>query len=216
MFLTPDEAGSLDAHVARVEAGTGVQIVTSVIGKADTYAELPWMAFALGASLAACATVAADAWQPAWVTAHTALLVTLAVLGTGGAAALLAVFVPPFARLFLRDTRSQVEVRQYAESLFLRRELFRTANRTGILVLVSLFERRIEIVPDTGLCDRVSDADWQGVVARVGDSLRRRRPADALQEGLSAIEALLQHKGFRAGQPGPNELPDRAIEERGV
>jgi putative membrane protein len=216
MFLTPDEAGSLDAHVARVEAHTGVQIVTAVVGKSDTYAELPWMAFALGASAAACLTVAADAWQPAWVTARTALVLALAVLGTGGAAALLAVFARPVARLFLRDTRSHTEVRQYAESLFLRREVFRTADRTGILLLVSLFERRIEIVPDTGLAGRVSDADWQAVVARMGDSLRRRRPADALQEGLSAIEALLQHKGFRAGHAGPNELPDRPVEERGV
>ena len=74
--------------------------------------------------------------------------------------------VPPFARLFLAAHRRDLEVRQHAQSLFLTRELFATRARTGVLILVSLFERRIEILPDTGLHARVSEADWRGVVER--------------------------------------------------
>jgi putative membrane protein len=221
MFLTSAEADAIDAQVARVESRTGVQVVTAVVGKSDNYVELPWKAFALGASLAAFGVVIADTWRPEWVAANTALLHVVTILGVAGAFALLAVLVPAFGRLFLRATRRDIEVRHYAQSLFLTRELFRTRERTGVLVLVSLFERRIEILPDTGLHDRVSEADWRDVVSRMAPRLREARPFHALQDGLAAIETLLAAKGLRpvgaaAGGPGSNDLPDRPIEEPGA
>jgi putative membrane protein len=215
MFLTTAEADAIDAAVARVEAHTGVQVVTAVVGKSDSYAELPWKAFALGASLAAFSVVLVDAWRPAWPTAATALVHAMAMLGAGGASALLTVFVPAFGRLFLRATRSELEVRHYAETLFQRRELFRTAGRTGILVLISLFERRIEILPDTGLHERITGADWHAVIARMTPKLREARSFHAL-EALAAVEALLTAKGFATAAAVANELPDRPIEERGA
>jgi putative membrane protein len=214
MFLTRTQADAIDARTARVEARTGAQVVTAVIGKADSYVELPWKAFALGAALAGFASVLADAARPDWVTAHTALLHAVVILGAGAASALVSVFVPSFARLFLRPTRRDLEVRQYAQSLFLTRELFKTRGRTGILVLVSLFERKVEILPDIGLHERIGASDWDRVIQSMTPSLRAARPADALEAGLVAIEELLAGKGLEA-RAGGDELPDRPIEERG-
>ena len=215
MFLSDAEADAIDAQIGRLESRTGVQVVTAVVGKSDTYVELPWTAFALGAAFAGFGVVLADMRWPQWVTSHTAMIHATTILGGGAASALLAVFVPPFARLFLRPTRRDLEVRQHAQSLFLTRELFKTRGRTGVLVLVSLFERRVEILPDTGLHARVSEADWGSVIAQMTPRLREARPFHALQGGLAALEDLLASKGFQPGA-GPNELPDRPIEERGV
>lgn len=216
MFLTAAEADALDAQVARIESRTGVQVVTAVVGKSDTYDELPWKAFALGASLAACGVVLSDLWRPDWITAETALLHAVTILAVAGATALLAVLVPAFGRLFLGAARSDLEVRQHAQSLFLTRELFRTRRRTAVLFLVSLFERRMEILPDTGLHNRVSEADWHALITRMAPLLRKSQPFHALKDGLAALEALLLAKGFVADGIGPNELPDRPMEERGV
>ena len=49
----------------------------------------------------------------------------------GELAALLAIFVPAFGRLFLHGARCEAEVGVYAEALFLRRELFKTPHRDG-------------------------------------------------------------------------------------
>ena len=215
MFLSDAEADAIDAQIGRLESRTGVQVVTAVVGKSDTYVELPWKAFALGAAFAGFAVALADMRWPQWVTSHTALIHATTILGAAAASALLAVFVPPFARLFLRATRRDLEVRQHAQSLFLTRELFKTRGRTGVLILVSLFERRVEILPDTGLRARVSEADWGSVIAQMTPRLREARPFHALQEGLAALEDLLASKGFQPGA-GPNELPDRPIEERGA
>jgi uncharacterized membrane protein len=135
MFLTTTEADEIEAHVAGIEARTGVQIVAAVVGKSDTYVELPWKAFALGVSAAALASVTVDALRPEWTTANTAIIQAVIVLGAGGAVALLAIFVPAFARLFLRAARAEAEVRQYAQSMCLQRQIFATPGRTGVLVI---------------------------------------------------------------------------------
>ena len=205
----------LDAAIARVEARTGVQIVTALVAKADTYAELPWMAFALGVSLAALGIVTFDAMQPAWPSSHVALVCAVALLASGGASALVAVLVPGYARVFLRPAIRDLEVRHYAQSLFLRRELFKTRSRSAILILVCKFERRVEILPDVGLYGRVGADDWKRVIAAMMPLLRDARFADALHAGVSLAGQMLAAKGFAGNPGGANELPDGSIEEQG-
>ena len=213
MFLSESEADRIDARIAHIEARVGVQIVTAIIEKADAYVEIPWKAFALGTTVAAFIVVLGDWLRPDWPAAHASLWHALASLGVGAACALVTVFAPPVARLFLRETRRDVEVRHYAESLFLRRELFRTRGRNGVLILVSRFERKVEILPDVGLHDRVSEADWGEVMARMARRLAEARFFDALEDGLGRTEELLAGKGFRAAPGSEDELPDRPIEE---
>jgi uncharacterized membrane protein len=138
------------------------------------------------------------------------------ILGVAAACALVAVFVPRFGRLFLREARSHLEVKQYAQALFLMRELFRTEHRDAVLILVSEFERRIEILPDVGLHTRVNEAEWGRVIDAMAMHLRDARRAHALQEGLRTVEQLLLSKGFQGRADARNELPDRPIEERGL
>jgi putative membrane protein len=209
MRLPAAESEAIDRLIETVETRTGVQVLVAVVPRSDSYAELPWKAFALGASLAGAAVVLASVWL-------TALLDALIILGTAAVCALLVVFVPRFARLFLREVRSHAEVKQYAESLFFRRELFRTRDRTAVLVLVSQFERRIEIVPDTGLAGRVRDTDWHQVIEAMTPHLRDARPFHALQAGIGAVERVLLANGVRATAPTANELPNRPIEEPGA
>lgn len=213
-LLSPAEADTIDALVAKLESRTGVQAVVAVVRRSDSYVELPWKAFALGASAAALAIVL---WsrRPEWVTSEAALFHAIAILGGGATCALLTIFVPAFARLFLRRARREVEVRQYAQSLFLSRELFRTGRRTAVLVLVSQFERRIEILADIGLRDRVAESEWQAVIETMTPHLKMARAFPAVREALGAVEQLLVSKGL-AMAGAVNELPDHPIEERSV
>ena len=214
-FIDPGESAALEKEIAHLEAQTGVQLVTAVIGKADSYVELPWKAFALGAALAGFALVIAAALWPRWTDAGDALIFAVAMLGAGAASAILAVAAPPYARLFLRATRRDVEVRHYAQAFFLRRELFATRERNGVLLLVSLFERKVEILPDVGLHPSFDAAAWRAVIDAMTPLLRERRCFGALQQGVARVQAMLLAKGITA-VPGGNELPDRPIQERGA
>lgn len=99
--ITALEATSIERRIAEVEARTGVQVVAAVVPRADLYPELPWRAFALGASLAGLIALAIDIGRPDWLSAQALLMQTLAILGGGAVTGLVATRVPAFAKLFL-------------------------------------------------------------------------------------------------------------------
>ena len=213
-ILTDQERVHLDQRVAEVEKRTGAQIVLAVVERSDAYAKLPWKAFALGGAAAGLAVVLSDLLRPGWNSPHAVLLAVVSVLGAGAAFALLTIALPKFARIFLDAHRAEVEVRQYAESLFLSREVFSTRGRTGLLLLVSTFERRVVLLPDTGLAKRLDRETMQDIVNRVTASLGQGPAGRALEGGLQVLDERLA--GTATGASGENELPNTVIEEEGA
>jgi len=200
----PDKT-SISERAERLEARTGIEVVAAVVGRCDAYPEIPWKAFALCSGLA---FLAAMLWRP------DAVLGGLTFLGAGAAAALATVFLPGFARLFVDASRREAETRQYAASFFLAHDLSRTQRRSAILVLVGVFERTVVILPDSGIRERIAEADLQEVIAHMTPQLAAGRIAPALRDGLDALEALLVAKGFAGG--GTDEIAQEVFEEKGA
>jgi putative membrane protein len=199
-------------RVAALEAATGVETVSAVIARADSYPELPWKAFALGASLAALASVVLALLEPGWDAFHAIVETAVAVLATGGAAAIAAMWCAPFARLFLPRARREGEVLQYAQALFLESGLARTSRHEGILLLVSLFERQVIVVADHGVRDQVTDAELDQIVAVVTGRLSGGELKGALLEGLDRMEQVLAGHGFKGRRGQANEISDSVVQ----
>jgi len=126
--------------------------------------------------------------------------------------ALCAAFAAPYARLYLRALRRDGETRQCAESLFLAHDLSCTKARTSVLLLVARFERKVEIVADTGFRGRIAPAEWATVVDATTTALANGAGGGAILAGVDRLEALLLERGYRgAGTPGVT-LPDAPIE----
>ena len=212
--MNEQERKQLDLQVAEAEKRTGAQIVLAVVERSDVYAELPWKAFALGAAAAGLAITVLDLLRPGWHSPAVVLLSVMATLIAGAACALVCVGLPGFARLFLDAHRAEVEARQYAESLFLSREVFATRGRTGILMLVSLFERQIILLPDTGLSRRLGREASQGIITRMTPLLASGQVLNAFASGLAGLEEALGAT-VSAGAV-ENELPNGIIEEKGL
>jgi putative membrane protein len=215
VFLDATAEAAVKQRVAGLERSTGVEIVAAVIARADSYPEIPWKAFALGASLALLAAVAAALVAPGWEAAGAIIETAVVALATGAAAALATLWIEPLARLFLMPARRHAEVLQYAQALFLETGLQRTPRRDGILLLVSLFEHEVVVLADRGVRDRLAPAALDAVVGAVTAALARGHVKDALLDGLARLEDTLSANGFRA-QPGePNEVAETLIEQRG-
>ena len=214
--MTRAEAEAIEARTRALEANVGAQVVTAVVSKADHYVELPWKAFALGAVLATTAVVVGDWLRPEWASSYATLLHVAAILGCGAASALLAIFVPAYARLFLTALRRDTEVHHCAESMFQRKALFETKRRNGILLLVCLFERKVEILADSGLHGRIGEPQWRSVIARMAPALASDRTAEALLRGLDRLEEVLREHGLTALPDAGDELGARPIQERGA
>jgi putative membrane protein len=214
MFLTPTDKQAIEARVAALEKEHGLEVVTVVVAKSDVYPETVWKAFALGSALTALVVTIADLVRPDWTTAAAMLGSVMAILGVGALCALASVYVSGFARLFLRDSRAALEVSQYAKTQFLERQLFATPQRTAILVVVSLLERRVVILADAGLREFVTAAQWDAVIARMTDKLKAGAVGAAMLAGLSGIGELLAGKGFARGSG--NVFGNAPIEEGGA
>ena len=203
------ERKHLDQRIADAEKRTGTQIVMAIVERSDTYSEIPWKAFALGTSLAGLLTLLMNLASPAASPAMAALLAIVMMLSAGAGLALLCVFVPDFARLFLHIHRAEVETKQYAESLFLSRQMFGARDRRAVLLMVSLFERWIVVLPDKGLAQKLNQNATETIIQHMRMDLKAGKTARALDAGLTKLEEIIT-------QPeSPNELPN-VIEEKGV
>jgi putative membrane protein len=213
-ILNNQERNRLDKRIAEAEKRTGAQIVVAVIKRSDSYSELPWKAFALGVSVAGLLVFIFDLLWPGWYSQTAVLISVVTILMTGIISALLSLYLPKFARFFLAAHRAEAEVRQYAESLFLSHELFATQRRTGILLLVSLFERQVILLPDTGFSRRLSRKAMQKIIAQMTPSLASGQVTRALENGLIKLTEILAVK--KRGKSRKNELREEIIEEKGV
>lgn len=211
--LSDQDRRELDKLVEETEKRTNCQIVLSVIGRCDAYEELPWKAFALGASLAGFLTILMNTVYPLWYTWDRTLVSVSATLTGGALLALLVILFPGFAKFFQTSGQADTEVRQYAEALFLERELFATKNRTGILVLISLFERKVVILPDTGLREQLPEKVLQPVIGAMTPILKKGDIRKAFETGLEQLTRNIQPGSLGTGE---DELPNAMIEEKGV
>ncbi len=84
-----------------------------------------------------------------------------------------------------------------------------------MLILVSIFERRVVILPDTGLHAQIGGGGLQPVIGTMTALLAEGSVCDALCGGIAGVEALLAAREIHAtGNEGAG-LPDAVIEESG-
>lgn len=103
-----------------------------------------------------------------------------------------------------------VVVRQRALAWFGKRRVWDTEHNNGVLIYLLLAERRIEIVADRGLSQRVDAAHWQAVVQRLGQALEHGDVEIGLTQALEEVSApLMAHFFLSEGATNPNEFSDR-------
>jgi uncharacterized membrane protein len=77
-----------------------------------------------------------------------------------------------------------------------------------------MFERKVEVLADVGLRQRIAEPDWHKVIQAMTPLLGERRRVDAQLRGLDAMQAMFTAKGLPTGV-ADNELRNRPIQGRG-
>jgi putative membrane protein len=214
-IISPPDRESLNRLVAETEKRLDAQVVLAVIKRCDSYAEIPWKAFAMGASAAGLVLFLLNLAFPVWATPFLLLAAIVVVLTTGAVLALATVFIPSLSRVFLAAHRAETEVQQYAESVFLSHEVFATQKRNGLLLLISLFERQVYLLPDKGIRNKLGEKETHEILESMKPFLQKRDLKRAFETGLDQVAKLLAHSGD-APVDRPNELSNQIIEEEGI
>ena len=91
---------------------------------------------------------------------------------------------------------------------FMVRGIGRKADRTGVLIFVSLAERYARIVADRAIAERVPPQQWQEAVDALIAHTRRGQIADGFIAAVDICGGVLAHNFPRTAAAG-SELPDR-------
>jgi putative membrane protein len=192
--------------VAAAEGQTSGEIVPFVVDASDTYEGSVWKGAALGALgaslLAALVFTVAEFWGGG------VLWIGLPAAAGGGLGFLLAAFVPPVKRGLIPRDVVERRVRRRAAVAFLEEELFNTRDRTGILLFLSLFERRVVVLGDAGINAKVGEEEWAAITDAIAAGILDGRPGEALVEGIGACGRLLARRGVEIQPDDRNELGD--------
>ena len=105
------------------------------------------------------------------------------------------------------DHRCPVDPMARARDVFERLSMHRTAARHGVLVYVAIADRKLAVIGDRGIHERVGEGYWQRLVADVLAHFREERPRDGLLHAVAALGAALRQH-FPRSPDDRNELRD--------
>jgi len=113
-------------------------------------------------------------------------------------------------RPFLHNPKVDEEIHQRALQAFFSRELHATKDRTGILIMVSLLEHRVEILADTGINAKVSSDIWQKIV---NDMIASIKSGDLTAGFCTAVRECgeVLAKDFPGTHKNPDEISNKVI-----
>jgi len=116
--------------------------------------------------------------------------------------------LPALQRFLIPADRLIESVHARAQQAFLENEVFRTRERTGILIFVSLFEHRVEVVGDAGINAKVDADDWADVVADVVGGIKSGDPTTGMVSAIERCGQLLEKAGVTRREDDEDELPN--------
>ena len=95
-----------------------------------------------------------------------------------------------------------------AVTVFERLGMHRTAQRHGVLIYVAIEDRKLAVLGDQGIHDRLGQAYWDRLVQDVLAHFREERPRDGLLHAVAEVGAALR-RHFPRRPDDVNELPDQ-------
>jgi putative membrane protein len=198
-FFSVEAKRASASAVKAVEAQTSAEVVVAVRQRSGQYGVL---AYHFGVGLAALVVLLLLVSPQVYSLGAIAIEGLLALLlGT-----VLAANFDTLLRALSRRATLSRNVSTSARAAFFDLGISRTSGRNGILVYVSLFERRCEVLTDIGIDPAELDAGWQAANRDLEASVKRR-DLPAFFRALASLGPVLGRAHPRSADD-VNELPD--------
>lgn len=206
-FLRGVDLDAIRDATQEAEQHTGSELVCVIVGRCDDYPAATWRGAAVGALAAVTVDAVLDVFGGGWSLQPAAWQIALVLAGlvAGG---VLATWVPPLSRLLIDSDLMARRVSRRAAQAFIDEEIFATADRTGILLLVAVFERRVEIMADRGIAAMVDESVWSGIVDDLERGLKSAERGAVLEQAVRDLGTVLAEADVPRRDDDINELSD--------
>lgn len=202
-FFSPGEKERIREAVAQAEKRSSGEIATMVVWASDRYREAEALGALLLAGLVAVAAAVAIRHVTIWSYIPLVFLLFYPALK----------LFHRFPRLklsFAAAGRVADAVSERALVAFYQQGLYRTKDETGILIFISLLERKVWILGDRGINQKIPQGQWNDLVDELAQGLRQGSAADSLCRVIAKCGIELA-KHFPRHSDDQNELPDEII-----
>jgi putative membrane protein len=220
--LSEEHHKKVSEAIAAAELQSDGEIIAVATPLSDSYHDvaLHWAVLVLFAVLAFAAAFPAwldwwldlflGGWQPEpSVREALTFVMILAVLKF--TAVLLILKHMPLRLLLTPGATKTRRVRRRAISIFKAGAERRTIGRTGVLIYLSMGERRAEIVADEAITKVTTPETWGEAMAALLVEVKAGRPGDGIVAAVGQVgKVLAEH--FPRSSTDTNEVPDKLIE----
>lgn len=200
-FLTADDKQRISDAIRAVEARTSGELVTVIARESANYSHIPLLWAALVALLLPVPLLLAGLGTAHIFELQWAAFIALALL-----------LQLPSIKMAVTPARvKRAYAQRYAREQFFAQGLHRTAERTGVLIFVSVAEHYVEVIADEGIHARLTAGAWEHVVADFVREVKAGRVAQGFLRAVDDCGAILVAH-FPQARRDFNELPNHLIE----
>jgi len=205
--FSPADLQRIQTAVEMAEKKISGEIVPVFVEQSASYRASYYLAALLGATITFGILVFAARYFPLHSITEPALLYLYTILG-GALGAAAAKYFRGIRKLLIGKKKLAWAAMRRAESAFLAEEVFETRFRTGILIFVSFFERKIIILADKGINSKVDPGIWEELVQGLSHYFKNKKITDGIISTIEQCGSLLLEKGFIIAPDDVNELKD--------
>lgn len=116
-------------------------------------------------------------------------------------------FIPPLKRTITRKKRKNKQVELYGRAIFQKGGLRHTSKKVGVLVYISLFEKKSYIIADRGADTFIPGEEWDKINQGFQSLFKAPDFNTALLENLKSCKEIFS-KYIPSTEDDINELPD--------
>ena len=201
-FFTEDEKERIRQAIIAAESKTAGEIVPIIAASSARYTEIEL----LGVVVGLCAGIIVEwFWSDPWGSEYVNLWPII-----GAFVGFLAGRLSIIKHFVASKERITEAVHTLALASFSEHGLHYTRDHTGILILVSLLEHRVEVLADRGINAKVETGTWQEVVNVLTEGLKSNLACDAFCKAIARCgEILATH--FPRQADDQDELSNRLV-----
>lgn len=204
-FFTAEEKERLKTTTREVESKTIGEIVIMVVDHSDHYIEAEVLGSVLFGSLLSLILTVLFFHASLWFYIPLSFLFFFPFW-------FLFIKVEVLKKLFIGSRRKEEAVSLRAERAFFERGLYRTKKNTGVLFFLSLLERKVWVLADKGIHEKMDQGTLNRFANEVSRGVREGRACDALSQAIQEIGILLA-RHFPITPDDTDELPDDVLTE---
>ncbi len=114
-------------------------------------------------------------------------------------------FIPKIKYYLIPKHEKDYKVNQRSLMAFFDNNLHATQDRTGILIFVSLMEKQVVILADTGINQKVEKGTWQKIMDDLIAKIKKKNLVHGLQTAVHSVGEILSIH-FPPKEINPNEI----------